>query len=186
MYASHKFLIASSVSFVILFGALMFFIFYGGRWSPEENVFCTLEVKICPDGSAVGRIGPNCEFAECPPGVLDFSLYPELTWEPVEGKKWVASVQYEVPLDITQNQGIQLEVYNFFVDEFEKAGYEETDVYEKFSRIEAHFKKESQEIIFVSSRVDTEDCLGSEKNLLGGCNMITEEHFEISSFKFVD
>ncbi len=27
---------------------------------------CTLEAKICPDGSAVGRTGPNCEFASCP------------------------------------------------------------------------------------------------------------------------
>lgn len=29
-------------------------------------VACTLEAKICPDGSAVGRSGPNCEFAMCP------------------------------------------------------------------------------------------------------------------------
>ena len=27
---------------------------------------CTLEAKICPDGSSVGRSGPNCEFAPCP------------------------------------------------------------------------------------------------------------------------
>ncbi|MFA5929658.1 MAG: Kazal-type serine protease inhibitor [Candidatus Micrarchaeia archaeon] len=27
---------------------------------------CTLEAKLCPDGSSVGRIGPNCEFAACP------------------------------------------------------------------------------------------------------------------------
>ncbi len=27
---------------------------------------CTEEVKICDDGSSVGRTGPNCEFAECP------------------------------------------------------------------------------------------------------------------------
>jgi len=27
---------------------------------------CTQEAKICPDGTAVGRIGPNCEFAQCP------------------------------------------------------------------------------------------------------------------------
>ena len=27
---------------------------------------CTLDAKICPDGSAVGRTGPNCEFAQCP------------------------------------------------------------------------------------------------------------------------
>lgn len=27
---------------------------------------CTLEAKICPDGSAVGRTEENCEFAPCP------------------------------------------------------------------------------------------------------------------------
>lgn len=27
---------------------------------------CTMEAKICPDGTAVGRTGPNCEFAPCP------------------------------------------------------------------------------------------------------------------------
>jgi hypothetical protein len=29
-------------------------------------VACTMEAKICPDGSSVGRSGPKCEFAECP------------------------------------------------------------------------------------------------------------------------
>jgi len=27
---------------------------------------CTQEAKVCPDGSAVGREGPNCEFTLCP------------------------------------------------------------------------------------------------------------------------
>ena len=27
---------------------------------------CTMEAKICPDGSSVGRTGPDCEFASCP------------------------------------------------------------------------------------------------------------------------
>jgi len=27
---------------------------------------CTMEAKICPDGSSVGRSGANCEFAPCP------------------------------------------------------------------------------------------------------------------------
>jgi hypothetical protein len=27
---------------------------------------CTMEAKICPDGSSVGRTGPNCEFSACP------------------------------------------------------------------------------------------------------------------------
>jgi len=27
---------------------------------------CTQEVMVCPDGTSVGRVGPNCEFAPCP------------------------------------------------------------------------------------------------------------------------
>jgi len=27
---------------------------------------CTLEAKICPDGSAVSRVAPDCNFASCP------------------------------------------------------------------------------------------------------------------------
>lgn len=30
------------------------------------NTACTLDAKICPDGSSVGRTGPNCEFLPCP------------------------------------------------------------------------------------------------------------------------
>ena len=33
---------------------------------PGGQVACTQEAKLCPDGTAVGRTGPNCEFAECP------------------------------------------------------------------------------------------------------------------------
>ena len=36
------------------------------RGSPSAPVACTQEAKLCPDGSYVGRTGPNCEFAECP------------------------------------------------------------------------------------------------------------------------
>lgn len=32
----------------------------------DEQVACTMEAKLCPDGSSVGRSGPNCEFAPCP------------------------------------------------------------------------------------------------------------------------
>ncbi len=30
------------------------------------DVACTQEAKLCPDGSYVGRQGPNCEFTACP------------------------------------------------------------------------------------------------------------------------
>lgn len=32
----------------------------------EEGVICTMDAMVCPDGSSVGRVGPNCEFAPCP------------------------------------------------------------------------------------------------------------------------
>ncbi len=31
-----------------------------------SQIACTQEAKLCPDGSYVGRTGPNCEFTPCP------------------------------------------------------------------------------------------------------------------------
>jgi len=33
---------------------------------PTSPQACTAEAKLCPDGTAVGRTGPNCEFESCP------------------------------------------------------------------------------------------------------------------------
>ncbi len=32
----------------------------------QGGVACTMDARLCPDGSAVGREGPNCEFKKCP------------------------------------------------------------------------------------------------------------------------
>ncbi len=32
----------------------------------EDGVACTMDARLCPDGSYVGRTGPNCEFKPCP------------------------------------------------------------------------------------------------------------------------
>lgn len=37
------------------------------KTAPPETVVCTMDVKICPNGTAVGRVAPTCEFAPCPP-----------------------------------------------------------------------------------------------------------------------
>lgn len=34
--------------------------------TPPQQVACTQEAKLCPDGSYVSRTGPNCEFTACP------------------------------------------------------------------------------------------------------------------------
>lgn len=31
-----------------------------------EPVFCTMDAMMCPDGSSVGRVAPNCDFSPCP------------------------------------------------------------------------------------------------------------------------
>ena len=46
---------------VIVFIALI-----GGVVQAPQQAACTMEAKLCPDGSSVGRAGPNCEFASCP------------------------------------------------------------------------------------------------------------------------
>lgn len=38
-----------------------------------EQVACTMEAKLCPDGTSVGRQGPNCEFAACPVGNVELA-----------------------------------------------------------------------------------------------------------------
>ncbi len=39
----------------------------GCQRTPEpQGVACTMEAMQCPDGSYVGRQGPNCAFAPCP------------------------------------------------------------------------------------------------------------------------
>jgi hypothetical protein len=36
------------------------------RSGAPEPVACTMEAKLCSDGSSVGRVAPSCEFAPCP------------------------------------------------------------------------------------------------------------------------
>ncbi|VVC03196.1 Uncharacterised protein [Candidatus Bilamarchaeum dharawalense] len=35
-------------------------------WEENCTVMCPDDARVCPDGSAVGRTGPNCTFAPCP------------------------------------------------------------------------------------------------------------------------
>lgn len=64
----------SAIAIAVLTTFLILFVtgYYYGKSSNNPNtptdggVACTEEAKICPDGSAVGRSGPNCEFPDCP------------------------------------------------------------------------------------------------------------------------
>ena len=50
---------------VVLAGAWLGLRFIIGEL-PTEPVACTMDAKLCSDGSYVARIPPNCDFAPCP------------------------------------------------------------------------------------------------------------------------
>ncbi len=54
----------------VLIGTLVLAAALGGYYlrtsQDSTQKACTMEAKICPDGSGVGRTGPNCEFSPCP------------------------------------------------------------------------------------------------------------------------
>jgi hypothetical protein len=64
MKTNFIFLFIALVIIAALIGTVGYFIL---RPTAPAQVACTQEAKICPDGSTVGRVGPNCEFASCPP-----------------------------------------------------------------------------------------------------------------------
>lgn len=56
-------------------------------WTPgaceEDRVACPADARLCPDGTAVGRLPPDCRFAPCPPA-------PSCESKPGESKKYYA------------------------------------------------------------------------------------------------
>ena len=67
----------------ILLGALVIalgiagVIFFSAREHAEApTVVCTMEARQCPDGSYVGRVGPQCDFAPCPTATSSSSETP--------------------------------------------------------------------------------------------------------------
>jgi hypothetical protein len=54
------------LAILIMFTVGLFFAVRGYQsWKEGQQVYCTEDAKLCPDGSYVGRTGPKCEF-KCP------------------------------------------------------------------------------------------------------------------------
>jgi len=70
MGGMNKTLLAIFIIAVFVLGGLLYI--YNPEPAEYENpdeaepVFCTMDAKLCPDGSYVGRVPPDCEFAPCP------------------------------------------------------------------------------------------------------------------------
>lgn len=79
--------------FIIVFIALVLggYLIYSGKIAlPQKQVACTLESKMCPDGSTVGRAGPKCEFSVCPSPKADKTA----NWKTYTIQKIAFSMQY--------------------------------------------------------------------------------------------
>ena len=63
-------------------------------YTPPQKTACTLEAKLCPDGTSVGRTGPNCEFSPCPTPEESTSSAETANWKTYTNKEYEYSVQY--------------------------------------------------------------------------------------------
>ncbi len=94
--------------------------FYKTGTENVGGVFCTMEAKICPDGSAVGRTGPKCEFAECPRGVTyknteyGLSVVLPLSWQgyTVSIDKWKGNASGDQLGDVAVADGPVVSIHN--------------------------------------------------------------------------
>ena len=62
-------LIIGGTVFILLFGLFSNYLLrdYAAPIETVEGSWaCTAEIKVCSDGSTVGRIPPYCQFAACP------------------------------------------------------------------------------------------------------------------------
>lgn len=92
-----------------------------------NQVACTMDARLCPDGSSVGRTGPNCEFAECP-----ITENVPKDWKKIENTNLRFSFSYPVDLvvfNLKRTAGKQQVLYELSRSNQESAGDYSTGVY---------------------------------------------------------
>lgn len=60
MSKTQKYILGIGAVVIVILSAVLVF-----TEKKSQGIACTEETKICPDGTAVGRTGPKCEFTEC-------------------------------------------------------------------------------------------------------------------------
>ena len=85
-------IVAIVVAGILVVAGVSYGSYYLWQKSTENanRVACTMEAKLCPDGSSVGRTGPNCEFAPCSSVSASPSASPDVTagWQTYKNEKY--------------------------------------------------------------------------------------------------
>lgn len=104
---------------ICFIGAWVKVLFFSDFGESAKFVSCTQEAKICPDGSSVSRVEPNCDFAECPSfesyinSEYGFEIKFSNSWHgySVEKNKWIGSV-INNKKNLTDYSGVELVFIN--------------------------------------------------------------------------
>jgi len=108
----------SKLGMIIALVIILFLLFISGSagyaifknlQTNNQQVACTLEAMICPDGSSVGRTGPNCEFSPCPTVAPD----PTADWETYENTDYNFSFKYPSSFNLIRGEKTEFTSKNF-------------------------------------------------------------------------
>ncbi len=80
------------IGFLVVGGTLAYALNKKAAYNPVKNSqkVCTMDAKMCPDGSYVGRSGLNCEFAQCP-----------------DIKNFNPQVKFDAPINLKLNETVE-------------------------------------------------------------------------------
>lgn len=76
----------------------------------QKPVACTQEAKICPDGSYVGRTGPNCEFTQCPATNTDETA----NWQTYTNEEYGFEIKYPKDWHHDDSQPLTVSLFKIF------------------------------------------------------------------------
>ena len=86
---------------IIIFSSIFAYQYFATPKASNQSqnpVACTMEAKVCPDGSFVGRTGPNCEFSACP-AVQDTTA----GWKTYTNSQYGFEIKYPSTVALTEN-----------------------------------------------------------------------------------
>ena len=112
---------------------------------PVQPVFCTQDAKQCPDGSYVGRSGPNCEFKPCPRVIQEETTEAKEVTINVTGKNFSFN-----PATITVNKG-DIVTVNFTSEQ----GFHDFSLDQYSVRTRAVNTGEATSVTFTADKVGT-------------------------------